>query len=539
MFKDLSDEQKNLLVSEQNEITNATDKLIVVSARPGCGKTFTLVEKIKKDAKRESIKRGFIACSFTREASKQLENKLSSQNVDLSLSFVGTIDSFVLSAIVDPFKKRCSKYLFQFEMEADELIVTMPSITSKPNQITKTGKTHPEVDTYYDQWISNFLAGKYEISYCAYKLAVKMITEMPEVKAFLSTRFFCIYVDEAQDLNEFQHDLILALKDVCMLNIVLIGDKNQSIYEFRGAKPELFMNLVHQGYTQYPISVSVRCHKSIMDFSNLFIGAELETQTPQDIHVFIHETYSITELKQIIENKENILWLCESKDFAQKFLNFSNDNNYGFVYTKPLELNDSEFVGTYNNLLEEVLKFYYNYKNPIPNLTYSIDDFELVLLDYVTENTYKSMKKIIVKTDVALEDYIKNIFSYFGVNLSDNLLLEIVNQLNVPACLQHYKHSDTKRRIMTIHGSKGLEAKNVIIFIDYEDYFYNTRPSERFAKFRSYYVGFSRAEEELHIFYCTKKKLYGKEKEIIQNAIKTKIKESYNKLSHTYEMSST
>jgi superfamily I DNA/RNA helicase len=530
MFSDLPKNQRDILTSEQNAIINSTELNIIVSASPGCGKTYTLVEKIKKDYPEKTEKFGFVACSFTREASKQLENKLS-KDVNLSLSFVGTIDAFVLTVIINPFKNRCLQHFLNSSILDRNLIITMPNFGSKSNEITKIGKSHLEVDSYYQKWISDFKLGKYEISYCAYLLALNMINNMPEVKSFISSRYTCIYVDEAQDLNEFQHDLIKGLKDTCGLKTFLIGDKNQSIYEFRGARPALFSSLANSEFINYPISISVRCHKSIMDFSNLFLDDSAKAITNSENKVNIYDNYSTSMLDDIISTNDNILWISDTNDLAQIFFNYSLSKNLEFKYTKPLELSDANFIGTYYNLLEELLSFYFNYQNSIAALSYSIEDIELTLEDYITEKSFNAIKKKVIDVSISPKDYIFSIFTAIGINISEVTLNEIEQQLKNSVCSEHYLRTNDKKRIMTIHSAKGLEAHTVIVFIDYDDYFYNTYPNDREAKMRAYYVAFSRAEKELHIFFRTSKlDKYGQKRTVNQQYIRTKIKQSFNRI---------
>jgi DNA helicase-2/ATP-dependent DNA helicase PcrA len=54
--------------------------------------------------------------------------------------------------------------------------------------------------------------------------------------------FDYIQIDEAQDLSEKQYDLLKLLRTN---NIVLVADDDQSIYGFRGAKPDLLFDFEH------------------------------------------------------------------------------------------------------------------------------------------------------------------------------------------------------------------------------------------------------------------------------------------------------
>jgi DNA helicase-2/ATP-dependent DNA helicase PcrA len=75
----------------------------VVTANPGSGKTFTLVEKIGLVLSTLKAYQGVIAISYTNKASKEVKDRL--KNVELKNSFIGTLDSFYLSEIIIPFSK--------------------------------------------------------------------------------------------------------------------------------------------------------------------------------------------------------------------------------------------------------------------------------------------------------------------------------------------------------------------------------------------------------------------------------------------------
>ena len=531
MYKDLPEEHKKILNSEQKAIIDSNERNIIVSASPGCGKTYTLVKKIEREFASQSDKLGIIACSFTREAAKQLENKLAN-TVDLSLSFVGTIDAFVLTGIIFPYKNRCIKHLLQSEIFPDDFVITMPGPRTKSNEITKVGKKHLEVESYYRSWCNQFMQGTYEISYCSYLLAIDMIKNMPEVKNYLSARFTGIYIDEAQDLNEFQHDFIRTLKNDCGLKTFLIGDKNQSIYEFRGARPAFFSALPEEGYVNYPISISVRCHKSIMDFSNCFLDSSYVPTPNNEVRVSVYEKTDAKVLETILFSSDSVLWLCDTNELAKIFFDYSLSKNLGFKYTKPIEINDEDFKGTYLNLLEEILRFYYNYKNPVASFAYSIENIETVLSDYILEKSLKALRLILINTNQKPDIYLKLVFEKIGISIPSSVLDDIKDQLTDSICFEHYVKTEDKKRIMTIHGAKGLEAKCVIIFVDYDNWTYNNRQEDKESRYRAYYVGFSRAEEELHIFFRKDKIVkHGNSLPIIQTIVRDIIKTSYDKVS--------
>ena len=87
---------------EQQAILNY-DKNIVATARPGSGKTYTVVEKISTVLPTLPDFRGVIAISFTNKASDELKIRCRQHGIDAKRSFFGTIDKFYISEIIIPF----------------------------------------------------------------------------------------------------------------------------------------------------------------------------------------------------------------------------------------------------------------------------------------------------------------------------------------------------------------------------------------------------------------------------------------------------
>ena len=72
-------------------------------------------------------------------------------------------------------------------------------------------------------------------------LCYELLAERPDILSQWQKRFRYILIDEFQDINQVQYDIIkmLALPEN---NLFIVGDDDQSIYKFRGAKPEIMLN---------------------------------------------------------------------------------------------------------------------------------------------------------------------------------------------------------------------------------------------------------------------------------------------------------
>jgi DNA helicase-2/ATP-dependent DNA helicase PcrA len=69
-------------------------------------------------------------------------------------------------------------------------------------------------------------------------LTYNLLVDYPKTAALYRRSFSAICVDEAQDLNNAQYQLLLALADGEFTNIIMVGDPNQSIYHFNGSSPD-------------------------------------------------------------------------------------------------------------------------------------------------------------------------------------------------------------------------------------------------------------------------------------------------------------
>lgn len=69
----------------------------------------------------------------------------------------------------------------------------------------------------------------------------ELLTKRPDILEAWKKKFRYILVDEFQDINRLQYDILRLLAQP-ENNLFIVGDDDQSIYRFRGAKPEIMLN---------------------------------------------------------------------------------------------------------------------------------------------------------------------------------------------------------------------------------------------------------------------------------------------------------
>lgn len=485
-MNNFDEELKVILNDEQKRIIDANEKYIVVSACPGAGKTYTVVRRIEKELNEIKEHQGIIACSFSNEAANELKNRIS-KSIDISQSYIGTIDSFVLKCVIGPFINRYLKEKKELQVQIKEFDVVFPENNSHINTMTRLYDKNTSIKTqanlYCQKWLEDLKKGQYEISFPTYLLA-SAIVKMKIFNEYFSDRYTTIYIDEAQDLNFFQHRLINELKNNTNINIVMVGDPNQSIYQFRGARPELFKNLGNQGYCKYNIDVSVRCHTSIMYCANKIFNDSLKNTFDDNRVKLINEV----DFKFLQQLNGNVYILTEYNSTAISLYE-EFKNNYDIIYSKKIDSSSKEF-NLNRDIIEELIKFYLNYDNIEDKYKYPIDQL-MIMVQNINSKVRKNRFYI---NNRELKRYLSDTLSILGILISNETIDEIVKKIEDDKYKYAYYVCDKNNRIMTIHSSKGLEAKNIVIVLE------SNRIDDVFKN--KLFVAITRGIENVYI-YCT------------------------------------
>ncbi|MCC8044539.1 MAG: ATP-dependent helicase [Clostridiales bacterium] len=112
----------------------------------------------------------------------------------------------------------------------------------------------------------------------------ELLTQREDILHAWQQRWSYILVDEFQDINLLQYE-ILRLLAAPKNNLFIVGDDDQSIYRFRGAKPEIMLNFPKD----YPDAQTIlldqnfRSVKSVIDGAAKVIG-ENSHRFKKDIH---------------------------------------------------------------------------------------------------------------------------------------------------------------------------------------------------------------------------------------------------------------
>lgn len=168
------------------------------------------------------------------------------------------------------------------KMEDDVEIREVKSVISKfKNQGLQAKAIMLQADSWYDQTMG-MIYEKYEkklkdnnaMDFDDLLLyTYKLFKDYPDILAYRQKKFKYILVDEAQDTNWIQFELMKLLTEKGNNNITFIGDDYQSIYRWRGAMMENFLQVkrIWEDMEIYKLQTNYRSRPHIVQAGNHII----------------------------------------------------------------------------------------------------------------------------------------------------------------------------------------------------------------------------------------------------------------------------
>ena len=274
----------------QEKVIETIDGQLIVIACPGSGKTTTLVRRIHHMvADCEIDSSHILMITFTNAAAKEMKERYQKMYGQDEVTFC-TIHSLCLAIL----KKFCGltndnilsdaqEFFFQAlrgnkqindKTEFIKLLVTDISVVK--NNSLDLMEYRPQCCD--DQKLFQQMFEQYEEYKTRYQLidfddmllkAYQCMQENQECLAWLREKYQYIQVDEYQDTNFLQRDLIYLLAGEHG-NLAVVGDDDQSIYGFRGARPEVMLRF--QDF--YPDVKFVRMNTNYRSCSGIIKAAD-------------------------------------------------------------------------------------------------------------------------------------------------------------------------------------------------------------------------------------------------------------------------
>lgn len=290
IFMELNQAQKNAVRHK--------DGPMLVLAGPGSGKTLVITERTKHLIEEYHIpEESILVITFTRAAAAEMKERflrlMGSHSTGVSF---GTFHGIFFTVLRHAYKLSSENIIKEKERLAciKEIVHNMgleyedekEYISELLSEISMVKGNRIELSTYYSLSCGDEVFRKIYQEYNKrirrvnkidfddmLLLCYELFSERPDILKLWQNKFKYILVDEFQDINILQYDIVkmLAAPDN---NLFIVGDDDQSIYRFRGAKPEIMLNFP----TDYPesmrifLNINYRSNTHIIDMASRLIS---------------------------------------------------------------------------------------------------------------------------------------------------------------------------------------------------------------------------------------------------------------------------
>lgn len=287
---------------EQKEAIMHRDGPAMVLAGPGAGKTYVITNRVKALIDEYGVKpEQILVVTFSKAAAVEMKERFEMMTGGRRLPVrFGTFHSVFFQILrlayhyeVKDIATPALKYRFLEETlnetgyEVDDKKEFLSDIEKEISRVKREGI---EIDCYFSSACS---AEIFQKMYRGYQeklqrhrcldfddmvvYTYQLLKEREDIRRRWQAQFRYLLIDEFQDINRLQYET------VCMLaepenNLFIVGDDDQSIYGFRGAKPGIMLSFPKRfpDTKQIVLGVNYRCSDEIMKAAERLIGKNNE-----------------------------------------------------------------------------------------------------------------------------------------------------------------------------------------------------------------------------------------------------------------------
>ncbi len=316
----------------------------MILAGPGSGKTTVLLYRIKYLIDELHISpKNILVITFTKAAAKEMKERAAKiLNLKDESPFFGTVHSYFYSVLKRSYEYRNysimttkQKYnnleaLLKSEYSniriSNNLLQEILTCFSKQKNGVECIKEIENIGFTYDQFedlLKKYNYFNFEQNKMDYDdiliLSLRLLKDNMRALNRLNSEVKYVLVDEFQDVNEVQYELVSLLAGKGG-NLFVVGDDDQSIYRFRGAKGENFRQFETDffGVQKVILNINYRCPKEIVEVSSKLIGHN-QSRFPKQL-ISGKENNGFVQCKCFVSKEE------ERKDVLKKVKEFSEHN---------------------------------------------------------------------------------------------------------------------------------------------------------------------------------------------------------------------
>lgn len=267
---------KKSLTWEQKHVVSHDNGHALVKAVPGSGKTVTLIKRVERLVKSGIDHRSILIVMYNKSASQTFKAKLSQVLDTRMLPEVRTLHSLALKLVrhaenqrilkkkelISPDDYRYARIIKQsyqegFKSEADfipaediedlELFIARSRAEGITPDEASSDPTFSKVNPAYIRAYRRYCDLLEELNLRTFDDCLSEANVLLSTSSYQGPRYKHIIVDEYQDVNLIQHMLICSLTKPDT-SVMAVGDINQCIYEWRGARPDFIGGLFEKSF---------------------------------------------------------------------------------------------------------------------------------------------------------------------------------------------------------------------------------------------------------------------------------------------------
>lgn len=248
-----------------------------IVAVPGSGKTGVLIMKITKMLNKGH--RRILIASFTNAAADEIRHRLNSR-VDKSLMKYVVI-STIHSVMLDHIKKNIGSGLLPPQQDTSIQLSILKSSgleVSKLDEFRKVIETNEVSDSEdYEDARQKYIVKVLQTNQVSLSSVIAQGVQWMKERKLPPLPFAHIFLDEFQDVDESQLQLVL-LHGLSNVKITVVGDDDQSIYGWRAATGVKAFREVERVLKakRFVLSDNFRSHSEILSISNQLIKQNLK-----------------------------------------------------------------------------------------------------------------------------------------------------------------------------------------------------------------------------------------------------------------------
>lgn len=301
-----------------------------------------------------------------------------------------------------------------------------------------------------------------------------------------------LFVDEAQDLCALQWQIINQLSANSNKTFIA-GDDDQAIFRWSGADIEYFIDLSKKNKTRV-LTQSYRIPTEVHSFATKLIG---------DVQNRITKTYKPTTHKGKIEfisslddiDMSNGKWLLLVRNIFMINSTIEYLRQCGYTYS-------SRFKSS--NTIES-LQAAFCWEKLKTNAIIKAEEVKK-MLTYMSKSMYNgNLAHIKGDQDLSIQDLHK--LGNFKNSVTEAMWYDVLDKISIED--REYFIAARRRgeslikepriHVSTIHGAKGGECENVVVFTDISIKTYSAMLNNYEDEVRVFYVGITRVKENLYI----------------------------------------